>query len=123
IARRVAAAAKLAALANAIQSIDDMAFVVLAGGILLLVLAAVVKRVLWSRTKAHRTPGALVRTRHALRVGMATLTPDREPDVAKLGRRFRDDATFEVGSVSKTFTGVLLADLVLRGKAHLDEPL
>ncbi|GAB7523159.1 hypothetical protein PBS_21430 [Paraburkholderia sp. 2C] len=30
---------------------------------------------------------------------------------------------FEIGSVSKTFTGLLLAQMVAQGKAHLDEPV
>lgn len=33
------------------------------------------------------------------------------------------DATFEIGSITKTFTGVLLADLVERGVVSLDDPL
>ena len=35
----------------------------------------------------------------------------------------REDSIFELGSVSKTFTGLLLARMVARGKARLDEPL
>src|SRR5436190_1977084 len=33
------------------------------------------------------------------------------------------DAVYEIGSVSKAFTGVLLADLVERGRVKLDEPM
>lgn len=33
------------------------------------------------------------------------------------------DARFEIGSVTKAFTGILLADMVLRGEVALDDPL
>ena len=40
------------------------------------------------------------------------------------GRAPLDEHTlFEIGSISKTFSGVLLADAVVRGEARLDEPL
>ena len=40
------------------------------------------------------------------------------------GRAPLDEHTlFEIGSISKTFSGVLLADAVVRGEARLDEPV
>jgi CubicO group peptidase (beta-lactamase class C family) len=33
------------------------------------------------------------------------------------------DSIFEIGSISKTFTGLLLAQLTTQGKLHLDEPV
>ncbi|MBD0293160.1 MAG: beta-lactamase family protein [Jiangellaceae bacterium] len=33
------------------------------------------------------------------------------------------DTVMEIGSVSKTFTGVLLADMTLRGEVNLDDPI
>ena len=37
--------------------------------------------------------------------------------------RIGPDSAFEIGSVSKTMTAALLADLILQGKAALDDPL
>lgn len=41
------------------------------------------------------------------------------PDTAPLGRT----SVFEIGSINKTFTGVLLADMVVRGEVALDDPI
>ena len=43
-------------------------------------------------------------------------------DAADVGRIGADTA-FEIGSVSKTMTAALLADLIVQGKASLDDPL
>lgn len=37
--------------------------------------------------------------------------------------RIGPEVAFEIGSVSKTMTGILLADLILRGEVSLDDPL
>lgn len=37
-------------------------------------------------------------------------------------RRVNAKSVFEIGSISKTFTGLLLADLVEKGKLKLDDP-
>lgn len=37
--------------------------------------------------------------------------------------RIAPDAAFEIGSVAKTMTGALLADLIAQGRASLDDPL
>jgi D-alanyl-D-alanine-carboxypeptidase/D-alanyl-D-alanine-endopeptidase len=34
-----------------------------------------------------------------------------------------EHSVFEIGSISKTFTGIILADMVIRGEASLDDPL
>ncbi len=34
-----------------------------------------------------------------------------------------DDRYFEIGSITKTFTGVMLADMVVRGEVKLDDPV
>lgn len=43
-------------------------------------------------------------------------------DPANAGR-IGPDSVFEIGSVAKTMTGVVLADMVLRGEMSLDDPL
>lgn len=40
-----------------------------------------------------------------------------------LGSRLKPDAVIEIGSISKAFLGVLLADASLRGEVKLDDPL
>ena len=35
----------------------------------------------------------------------------------------RPDSVFEIGSITKTFTGLILAQMVLQGKVRLDEPV
>jgi D-alanyl-D-alanine-carboxypeptidase/D-alanyl-D-alanine-endopeptidase len=35
----------------------------------------------------------------------------------------KTDSIFEIGSISKTFTGLILAQMVQQGKVHLDDPL
>ena len=35
----------------------------------------------------------------------------------------RPDSLFEIGSITKTFTGLILAQMIARGKARLDEPV
>ena len=35
----------------------------------------------------------------------------------------KDDSVFEIGSISKTFTGLMLAEMVLQGEVRLDEPV
>ncbi len=39
------------------------------------------------------------------------------------GLRLGPDAVFEIGSITKTFTGTLLADMVLKGEVSLDDPV
>jgi D-alanyl-D-alanine-carboxypeptidase/D-alanyl-D-alanine-endopeptidase len=81
----------------------------------------------WARAGSvqGRTPRALVLSHHATRVAFAEISSD-DVRIDQLGGRGRvsdDRATFEIGSVSKTFTGLLLADLVIRGRAQLDDPI
>lgn len=34
-----------------------------------------------------------------------------------------EHSVFEIGSITKTFTGIILADRVIKGKMNLDDPL
>ena len=46
-------------------------------------------------------------------IGLADRAADRKIDTETL---------FEIGSITKTFTGILLADMVLKGEVKLDDP-
>jgi len=37
------------------------------------------------------------------------------------GRKTSENSIFDIGSITKTFTGILLADMVLKGEVHLDD--
>ena len=39
------------------------------------------------------------------------------------GRKLDEQSVFEIGSITKVFTGILLADMVLRGEVRLDQPI
>jgi CubicO group peptidase (beta-lactamase class C family) len=41
----------------------------------------------------------------------------------KTNERLDENSVFEIGSITKTFTGILLADMVVKGKLNLDDPL
>jgi serine-type D-Ala-D-Ala carboxypeptidase/endopeptidase len=38
-------------------------------------------------------------------------------------QKLTDDTLFEIGSITKTFTGILLADMSLKGEVNLDDPI
>lgn len=44
-------------------------------------------------------------------------------DAGEGGRPLAASSTFEIGSVTKTFTGAVLADMVRRGSVKLDDPV
>ncbi len=57
-------------------------------------------------------------------VGFAVLTVDGErSDFKSYGVRFGGESRFEIGSISKTFTAALLADMVGRGEVAPDDPI
>ncbi len=62
-------------------------------------------------------------------VGLAAVLVDRNgtrivtAGAARNGAAVASDTEFEIGSLTKTFTALLLADAVVRGKAALDDPV
>jgi len=79
-------------------------------------LEAIVSR----RLKGDRTGANLaVAYIEGSHVACAFVATGEVPDAFRIGA----DSAFEVGSVSKTMTAALLADLILRGEASLDDPL
>lgn len=60
---------------------------------------------------------------------VAILRPSRRsliaygPNDSRQARRLAGDSVFEIASLSKVFTALLLADLVVRGEARLEDPL
>jgi D-alanyl-D-alanine-carboxypeptidase/D-alanyl-D-alanine-endopeptidase len=65
-----------------------------------------------ARDAAPKPPAGLVLARH----------DERGIEVASAGP-VADDAVFELGSITKAVTGLLLADAVIRGEVELDTPL
>lgn len=41
----------------------------------------------------------------------------------RAGKEVDEQSVFEIGSITKVFTGILLADMVLRGEVRLDQPV
>jgi D-alanyl-D-alanine-carboxypeptidase/D-alanyl-D-alanine-endopeptidase len=88
----------------------------------------------WSRTPAQ-TPDSLRRllqTRvddeRAVGVILALVRPGAEPIVVavgneRAGKQLDEQTVFEIGSITKAFTGILLADMVNRGEVRLDQPV
>lgn len=71
-------------------------------------------------------------TAQGLAVGLVIAKPGTEPRTIVFGLGHSDEAgqepctgqtLFEIGSVTKTFTGLLLADMTLRGEVALDDPV
>jgi len=78
-----------------------------------------IRAILAARVEARETPGIVV----------GLISPAGQRIIAA-GRTSLDggtdvdgDTVFEVGSVSKVFTGLLLADMVHRGEVRLDDPI
>lgn len=80
---------------------------------------SVITRIIESRSATNRNPAIVVGlidggTRRVIATGWA--------DDAK-SKRADGNTVFEIGSVSKTFTGTLLADMVRRGEVALTDPV
>ncbi len=72
-----------------------------------------------SRVDAKKSTGMVV----------ATIEPDGSSSIAAFGdpgpgaRPLDADSVFEIGSITKVFTGILLADMADRGEVKLDDPV
>ena len=73
--------------------------------------------------------GALLETRIAARAGAGMVVGVVEPGGARIvargpagGSAFDGDTVFEIGSITKVFTALLLADMALKGEVALDDP-
>jgi CubicO group peptidase (beta-lactamase class C family) len=81
-----------------------------------------------------RVPGdadvaGLLDQRIALRAGAGMVAGPIEPGGARIvvrgpaqGEAFDEDTLFEIGSMTKVFTALLLADMALKGEVSLDDP-
>lgn len=74
--------------------------------------------------------GALIEERIALREGAGMVLGVVEPEGTRTvargpagGPGFDDDTVFEIGSMTKVFTALLLADMALDGTVALDDPV
>ena len=72
-----------------------------------------------SRIEAKKSTGMVV----------ATIEPDGSSSIAAFGdpgpgaRPLDADSVFEIGSITKAFTAILLADMAERGEVKLDDPV
>ena len=70
-----------------------------------------------------------VEARKAVGMVVATIEPDGSSSMAAFGspgpgaRPLDVDSVFEIGSITKVFTGVLLAEMADRGEVKLDDPV
>jgi CubicO group peptidase (beta-lactamase class C family) len=55
-------------------------------------------------------------------IAIATLQDDKT-SVVSVGAAFNGDSAFEIGSITKTFTATLFADMILRGEVAADDPI
>jgi serine-type D-Ala-D-Ala carboxypeptidase/endopeptidase len=103
------------------------------GLVLVIAVATMAGRAGWHRLRRLRPPGPDLAREVVVRtgaVGAATvLVEDGRVSYDAAGRSGRrglsldDDTRFELGSVTKLFTGLALADLVVRGVVGLDDPV
>lgn len=66
---------------------------------------------------------------HGVGVAISIVDNDSQSFILKgmanpeTGQKITDDNLFEIGSITKTFTGILLADMVLKGEVNLSDPV
>lgn len=66
---------------------------------------------------------------HGVGVAISIVDKDTQSFILKgmanpeTGQKITNNNLFEIGSITKTFTGVLLADMVLKGELNLDDPV
>jgi CubicO group peptidase (beta-lactamase class C family) len=83
-------------------------------------------------TRSAEIAGAIKARIDARKVGglvVATVEPDGSASMAAYGnaglnaRALDGDSVFEIGSITKVFTAILLADMADRGEVNLDDPV
>jgi CubicO group peptidase (beta-lactamase class C family) len=106
-------------MATALMTLVSAAATVLAGGAAHATTDAELQAIVDQRLAGDRT-GACMAVAVVDRDSVARSYRCADPaDAARIG----PDSAFEIGSVSKTMTSTLLADLIVQGKASLDAPL
>lgn len=96
---------------------------------LLLTLAAQLSAQGWPNDSAlNATLQSRVRTPPGIGIVVATLEKGKPPRIFSAGssgsaRPLDGNTVFEIGSITKTFTSALLADMVQRGEVKLDDPV
>jgi CubicO group peptidase (beta-lactamase class C family) len=78
-----------------------------------------IRSIMASRVEAHRTVGIVVgvindKDRTVIGYGRVAKDRDQKPD---------GDTVFEIGSITKVFTSLLLADMIERGELKPDDPV
>jgi D-alanyl-D-alanine-carboxypeptidase/D-alanyl-D-alanine-endopeptidase len=76
------------------------------------------QRIVDDRVRAGRTPGLIVGIINGDGTRAVAASGFARPDV-----RVTDQTLFEIGSITKAFTGVLLAEMVGRGEVRYDQPV
>jgi CubicO group peptidase (beta-lactamase class C family) len=77
-----------------------------------------IKHLLQDRVDDKRLVSAILTLEQAGTPRITVAVGDAQP-----GKPVDENSVFEIGSITKVFTGILLADMVLRGEVRLDQPV
>ena len=77
-----------------------------------------VRHLLQSRIDDQRLASAILTLRQPGKDWITVAAGDERP-----GKQLDEQSVFEIGSITKVFTGILLADMVGRGEVRLDQPV
>jgi len=80
---------------------------------------AVIQALIESRINEERAVGLVVGVMEADGSTRVFAAGDAGPDAKPLGA----ESVFEIGSITKVFTGIILADMVAKGEVALDDPV
>lgn len=75
-----------------------------------------IKRILQDRVDKYKKNPDIV-------VGIVTNQGSKVISYGKMGQALNGDTVFEIGSITKVFTSILLADMVARGQVKLTDPI